>query len=665
MSIRLSRAVASLHKAFRTGCVLGAISPFARTAVAQESTPATQSLDSLLSVPVSTGARYAQQIRQVSGSVSIVTAEDIRRFGYHTLEDVLQSLAGLYASYDRSYTQIGARGFNRPSDFNNRILLLVDGHTTNEGIWGSAMLGDELALNLDAVDRIEVVRGPASALYGTGAMFAVINVISRPGVAINGARGGLSGGNFGRQSATVSGGFDLADHRDIAFSAMMENRDGRDLYFPEFNAPSTSNGIAHNLDYQRRVGGLLSLRLGDLKLSGKYNDRLKGDPTAAYGQNFNDQLSHIRDASGHVEALLEHELSAVSHLTARTYYDNYFYEGSYPFVGDLNTDHGSNKVIGAESALRWDPTTRNRVTVGAEYRWNARSRYQSWDQGFLSSTIDRPFTVISLYLQNDLQIRHDLSLLVGVRHDENSIVRGATTPRIAVIYDPNPGTTLKAMYGRAFRAPSLVESAYPQAGFDLGPERLNMGEGIWMQRLGGRALLSTSFYQYRVHGLIDAVRDSNGVLSYRNLGEVNARGLETTLDLRPAPGLRGYVNYSLGRAVDDRGNRLSNSPSSLLKLGFAADISRRASAAIEMRYESGRIALDRSSTRAFVIANLNIGVHPFATRSGPHRLDGVDVGLRIANLFDAHYAYPGGAEHVQTAIPQDGRGILVRLGYEF
>jgi outer membrane receptor for ferrienterochelin and colicin len=83
------------------------------TASAQDSQSQLQDLDGLLNTPVSTGAKYAQDIRQVSGSVSIVTAEDIRRFGYRTLEEVLQSMAGVYTSYDRNYAQAGIRGFSR------------------------------------------------------------------------------------------------------------------------------------------------------------------------------------------------------------------------------------------------------------------------------------------------------------------------------------------------------------------------------------------------------------------------------------------------------------------------------------------------------------------------------------------------------------------------
>jgi iron complex outermembrane receptor protein len=641
------------------------------TASAQDSAQIeVQDLDGLLSTPISTGAKYAQNIRQVSGSVSIVTAEDIRRFGYHTLEDVLQSMAGIYASNDRNYSYIGVRGFSRPTDFNNRILLLIDGHSTNESIWGSALLGEELALNLGAVNRIEVVRGPASALYGTGAMFAIINIITQSGTAHQGVRAELGGGTQGQQSGSVAGGFALGSRGAVAMSALVENRDGRDLYFPEFDSPATNNGIAHNLDYHRRASGMLSAELGGLSLHARYNYRVKGTPTGSYGQIFNDPLAQIRDANGSLELKYDHDLSAVHHLTARTYYDNYYYRGAYPLPGDLNTDWASARVLGAEAALRWDPIPNNRVTAGAEYRWNVRARYVVWDQGVQSATIDQQFGVVSLYLQDDFQILENLSLLAGVRHDESSITGGVTTPRFAMIYDPAPGTTLKAMYGRAFRAPSLYESAYPVAGENLESERLDMAEVIWMQRLGSNALLTSSLYRYYVTDLVDVVNDSASItVNFRNLEKVRAQGMEVALDVRPAHRLQGYLSYSIGRAVDDdTGSRLTNSPDHLLKLGLAAEVAPRVSAATELRYESGRTTVTGTRTEPFLIANLNLGFHPFGRTGAPGafgRLTGFDLSLRVTNLFDTRYAYPGGTEHVEPAIEQDGRAVMVRLGYEF
>jgi iron complex outermembrane receptor protein len=545
----------------------------------------------------------------------------------------------------------------------------MDGHSTNESIWGLAMLGEDLVLDLRAVDRIEVIRGPASALYGTGAMFAVINVITKSGGALQHARVDVGGGNYGRQSGAAAGGFGLGSRGAVAVSAMVDNRDGRDVYFPEFDSPATHNGIAHNLDYQRRAGGLFSANLGDLSLHSQYTYRVKGIPTASYGQIFNDPLSLVHDTRGYLELKYDHDLSAVHHLTARTYYDNYYYDGTYPLSGDLFVERASNRVLGAEAALRWDPVPRNRVTAGAEYRWNARTRFETWDQSVRSFVLDQSFSVVSLYLQDDFQILDKLSLLMGARHDESSIAGGATTPRVAMIYHPNPGTTLKAMYGRAFRAPSLYESALPATGEQLKAERLTMAEFIWMQRLGKTALLTSSLYRYDVDRLIDVVSDSAGRLYYSNLGEARALGIEATLDVRPARHLHGYLNYSIGRAQDHvTGIQLTNSPDHLLKAGLAAEVTARVSAAAELRYESGRQTVQATRTDPFLIANLNLEIHPFGragTTGGVNQLDGFDLAVRLTNIFDKRYAYPGGTEHVQAGIVQDGRAVMVRMGYEF
>lgn len=651
------------------GWLLLSLATVPRLAAQGSDTTATLSLDDLLNTPVSTAARYAQGVREVAGSVTIVTAEDIQRFGYRSLEDVLQSMAGVYASYDRNYAGIGLRGFSRPTDYNNRILLLIDGHSTNESMWGSAMLGQELVLNLRAVERIEMVRGPASALYGTGAMFGVINIITRSGSALQGGRVEIDAGSYGLQSASAVWGVARGRRGEVAVSVMAENRDGRDVFSREFDAPASNNGIAHNLDYQRRAGGLLSARLGDLTLRGQYTYRDKGIPTASFGVLFDDPRSKVRDAAGYLELKYEHDLSAAYHLMTRTYFDNYYYHGTYPFAGDLNTDRASNRVLGAEAAMRWDPVSNNRVTAGAEYRWNARTTYTSWDDGVRNTNLDQPFSIVSLYLQDDFQILNALSLLTGVRHDESSIAGGATTPRVAMIYNPAPGTTFKAMYGRAFRAPSLYESAYPAAGQELGPERMTMLELIWMQRLGSDALLTSSLYRYDVDGLIDVVNDTTGSLTYANRGQVRAQGLETTLDVRMTTRFRGYLNYSVGRVVDDgTGTPLTNSPIHLLKAGFAGEVTGRARAALELRYESGRRTLTAARTDPFLIANLNLEIHPFrnmVANTGFHGLDGFDLALRIANLFDTRYDYPAGTEHLQSSFEQDRRAVVLRVGYEF
>lgn len=147
-------------------------------ATAQE-TPATESpLDDLLATPISTAAKYDQRISEVPASVTVITAEEIGRYGWHTLADVLGSVRGIYTSYDRGYTYLGVRGVGLPTDYNSRYLVLINGYPMIDTVSGTK-IGTALAIDLSQFSRIELVRGPGSVMYGAGAMFGVINLITK------------------------------------------------------------------------------------------------------------------------------------------------------------------------------------------------------------------------------------------------------------------------------------------------------------------------------------------------------------------------------------------------------------------------------------------------------------------------------------------------------
>src|SRR6266404_6214709 len=129
---------------------------------------------------VEAASKYKQKITEAPSSVTILTSEEVKRYGHRTLADVLQSVPGLYITYDRNYSFLGVRGFNL-GDNNNRVLLLVDGHRLNNSLSDSAYLGTEFILDVDLIDRVEIIRGPGSSLYGNNAFFGVINVITRKG----------------------------------------------------------------------------------------------------------------------------------------------------------------------------------------------------------------------------------------------------------------------------------------------------------------------------------------------------------------------------------------------------------------------------------------------------------------------------------------------------
>ena len=177
------------------------------------------SLDSLLNVKISTASKYEQRTSEAPSAVSVIYSNDIEKFGYKTLNEVLNGIGGFYISYDRNYSYVGVRGFSRPTDYNDRILLLVNNHPMNENIFGASPMGTDLGLSLSSIDRIEVVRGPGSALYGTGAMFAVINIITKSGKNFDRYSLSLGGGSLGRYSGTFNFGKEIANNLDVFVSA--------------------------------------------------------------------------------------------------------------------------------------------------------------------------------------------------------------------------------------------------------------------------------------------------------------------------------------------------------------------------------------------------------------------------------------------------------------
>src|SRR5512142_86333 len=165
----------------------GLFTAFAASAFAGEDAAADLkqlSLEELMNIEVQTiysASKYEQKVTEAPSSVSIVTSSDIKKYGYRTLADILRSVRGFYVTNDRNYSYVGVRGFGRPGDYNSRILLLIDGHRTNDNIYDQAFVGTEAIIDIDLIDRVEIVRGPGSSLYGSNASFEVVNVITKGG----------------------------------------------------------------------------------------------------------------------------------------------------------------------------------------------------------------------------------------------------------------------------------------------------------------------------------------------------------------------------------------------------------------------------------------------------------------------------------------------------
>jgi iron complex outermembrane receptor protein len=632
--------------------------------------PSTMTIEQLLDVElVSTASKFSQQAIQAPASVTVVTPEQIRRFGYRTLADVLNGVRGFYTTYDRNYAYVGVRGFARPGDYNTRVLLLVDGHRLNEPIYDMAPIGTDFPVDLALIERIEVIRGPGSSLYGTSAFFAVINVITKSAESSPGTRVDVSLGTLVTQRATASIGhvFDSGNEVLVAASGYRSGGNAR-LYFPEFDVPGVSDGVFVDGDGDRSTGLLASSSIGRLRISGSFIDRAKGIPTASFSSVFGDRRARTVDRRGYADAAYTGPFGGRWAGVARGGLDYYGYSGAYPFEsqedGTLVQQDGARSVQASGELTLNRRGRRDVLTLGVELR---RSLF---NQQFInignSSQLDErhPSSTLGVYLQDELTIRPWMLFNAGVRLDRQTAFGSSLTPRTGLVFLPGRGSALKLLYGRAFRAPNSYELHYytmmHDEGFGLEPETITTSEVVWEQNIGQYFRTQMSAFHYHADHLVEqrtssAYDPETGYgLFFANTGRMTANGADAQIEGCWPSGVIASLSYGYVRAIDGMSQEpLSNSPRHLASARVIAPISTLASTlAFEVRGISDRRALDGRAVSGFVVGNVT------ATTAINKRLD---LELGVYNVTNTRYADPGAEEHVQRSIAQDGRTARVRV----
>jgi iron complex outermembrane receptor protein len=623
-------------------------------------------LEQLMDLQVESAALHPQTLQDAPASVTIVTAEDIRKYGYRTLSEALSNVRGFYVTNDLSYENLGVRGFDLPGDYNSHVLILVNGHNMADNIFGYVLtLGDDFPIELNLIKQIEIIRGPSSALYGSNAVFATINIITKSPDEAGPLTLTADTGSFGEKKGQIMESASLSGVK-VLFSGTVFNNSGQSpLFFPQYDNPQNNYGEAINMNTERgyRFFSTLVWRKWTVTAAFAGHDLIQ--PISWGPTIFNDRGTKNNDQRNFVDADYQRPIAG-GDLEWRLYYDSSFYKGrgDYALGEGVVEDNRQSEIgnwVGTQLTYRVRPFFAGDVTLRAESNVDIRAFLTDYDVSpapALYLSTNHPDRSVALMFQDEKKLSKRWKLDLGLRADKSHIHPDFVAPRAALIYERSPWT-YKFLYGRSFRNPSAFQLFYGDGIADaadptLRPESADTVEIDADRKLGKRMKLQASAYGYELHDFVLGVYLPNGLLQYQNTGNIQAEGVEFEINGRPTKWLETTASYAWQRSRNhSSGGILDNSPQNLAKLRFAVPLGRRFDLSSGMQYESARETLARNFVTPLYLADF--------TLSSKHLLRNFDIRAGLRNAFNRNYSDPIALNPIVDSMPQPGRTFFVEL----
>ncbi len=631
------------------------------------------SLDDLMEMSVVSGAsKYMQKTSEAPSSISIITADEIRTFGWRNLSEALSSLRGFYDTYDRNYTYMGVRGIGYPGDLSSRLLVLVDGVRMNDTSIGGALMGKGFPVDLDLIARIEVIRGPVSSLYGTNAMVGVVNIVTREGYQLNGTELKAGFSSFGTLESRLTYGHETESGIDMLFSATKGASEGQDFYFEEFDDPSTNNGNVYDGDREEWDQLFAKVIYEGLTLESMYVWRSKMNPTGGIGMMFNDNRAKTVDIQKAFAATYKHLLPWDVHMAWRAYYQDFTSEIRYPYDFDwqgidypegviYETDSYGERLTSELDLSKFLPGG-HVIAAGCEYQKSFRDDTYVFDVDpyYDWYTLELAPVNYSAYILGDVHVIDGVILNLGLRHDYYRSFGGSTNPRYALVTELIPGTVLKAAYGKAFRAPSgyeLPDEDVENLLGELVPNEIETYEIIWEQKLPWNLHSTVSIYDWDYKDLaIDVPAEEMGQYDLEH-ESIESKGVEIELAGKFPLDISGRCSWSFNEAEEmeselDRGE--PKGPKHMVKANFLIPLNDKGTRiGMEVRYNSKRLTVRRQWTDDYTLLNL--------TLMDTSLLGGPQIRASVYNVFDTENGHPGTWGEDQQVLWQDGRSYRLYL----
>ncbi len=656
-------------------------------------------------ISIATGR--SQPITKAPAVATVITSKEIEQTGARTIDEVLESVPGLHVSYSSTRLSpiYSMRGIH--TDRNPQVLMLLNGSKINQLYFGDR--GPVSSLPVKAISRIEIIRGPGSAIYGADAFAGVINIITKTANDYNGHEVGGRLGEFGTRDIWYSHGGIQENGIETALSLQYTTTDGDDNRVISSDAQSIfDNFLSTSASY---APGPLDTQLDRLDINFEVG---QGDWKMHYWSRHIFQVgsgpgvAFALDPEGDGEVndyLLDFTVKNIVEVDGwdtqlkLSYYDvntesksTLFPKGS---VLPIDSSGNVNPLTGIPTlfpdGLIGNPAifeerldveivafSNNfdhhaiRVATGLSHSSLKGAEQKNFGPGVTVGTLtdvsDTEFIfvesesrdVFHLSIQDEIDLDADWELTAGIRYDDYSDFGSTYNHRLALVWETYNNLTTKFLLGRAFRAPSFAESfainnPVVLGNKDLDPEIINTFEIAFDYSPGLQHHAGLSLYGYRIEDLIQFVTDGTGASTAQNTGKQTGQGLEFEWVWKPEEMLTLTGNISLAKARDDESNSsVANFPEKQLYLKAAWSVMNGLEVVPELHFigDRNRAEADpREAIKDYTLVNLLFN---------KTSIDGdIKWSFGVKNLTDENYSEPSPFEATVPAgsfIPDDFPG---------
>jgi len=621
-------------------------------------------IEELMNVEVVTASKKPQRLREVPATVRIITAEQIKERGYLTLEEALSDLPGFqFRNIIGFNSYVFLRGI--PSQ-NNLIVMMVDGIQINELNSGGFYGGGQY--NLSNVKRIEVVYGPASALYGTNAVSGIINIITNNPRDIQGGSASVLLGNFDTRNIDFRyGHYDKENDFGFIISGMFKQSDKADLRGAKGDNNWTANmeNFEDDLSFDGKLlykNFSMGLVFQDKQVPMTTNQKSVGTNYLDSGTNW-----HIRFINSHIKYV--YDKSSKWSFQSQLYYRNAtvmddtiaYIRSDYGATGGQEGRSRPNSLVGFENQLNL--LLIDKLNIIAGFTWEEERLAQDYSKTYSGSPDVKPPTptkpdmmtnhLASVYFQTQYRFVKSTELTLGLRHDNSSFYGTVNTPRIGLVFNKNKFTT-KLLYMEAFRAPKPWDYTYEDGNPDLESEILKSMEFSIAYSFTENFIANLSLYKNNMKGQLtkEGRRWVNGP-------KLNTDGFELALGYIRGK-IKSYFNYTYNSSTYENRERVPEIGKNNANIGILCAITNKIKLDIRGNYIG-----KRKNAKTITATGSDYIDDAFIVSSNLSflNLKGFDFQIICKNLLNTEYYHTSNRPPDRYRQPQ--RSILIKAEYKF